>query len=207
MRPLPPTWRDGDVAAALVPHGDGPSWLGKLLGCSAGDVVGYRDRRGKPLLSRPVGAAYSISHRAGLSLVVAGWRRAIGVDLELVRADLPLADIADTCFAAAEADWLRALPQYQRALAFTVVWAVKEAVVKSSGRGIVDGMTDPAVAGAVLMPLLAGAPSLNLRLPGFDSVQVRQGTLGSAHAVACIAAASPANDPSATAESSPLPDR
>ena len=207
MKSLPPAWRDGDVAAALVPRGDGPNWVAKLLGCSPGDVVGYRDRRGKPLLSRPVGAAYSIAHRAGLSLVAAGWQRAIGVDLELVRTDLPLADIADTCFAAAEADWLRALLPPQRALAFTILWAIKEAVGKSSGRGIVDGMTDPAIAGAELMPLLAGAPSLKLRLPGFDSVQVRHGVLGSAQAVACIAAASPANDPSATADSRPLPDR
>lgn len=207
MRPLPSAWRDGDVAAALVPRGDGPGRLAELLGCSAAEVVSYRDRRGKPLLSRPVGAAYSIAHRAGLSLVAAGWHRDIGVDLELVRADLPLADIADTCFAATEADWLRTLPQQQRALAFTILWTVKEAAGKSSGRGIVEGMTDPAVAGAELMPLLAGAPSLNLRLPGFRSVQVRHGSLGSAHAVACIAAASPANDPSATAESSPLPDR
>ncbi|RZK91043.1 MAG: 4-phosphopantetheinyl transferase family protein, partial [Methylobacterium sp.] len=151
--------------------------------------------------------AYSIAHRAGLSLVAAGWCRAIGADLELVRADLPLADIADTCFTAAEADWLRALPHEQRALAFTVIWAIKEAAGKLSGRGIVDGMTDPAVAGAALMPLLAGAPSLDLRLASLDSVQLRQGALGSAHAVACIAAASPANDPSATADSSPLPDR
>lgn len=207
MRPLPPAWRGGDVTAALVPFSDGPSWVAKLLGCSAGNVAFYRDRRGKPLLSRPVGAAYSIAHRAGLSLVAASWCRAIGADLELVRADLPLADIADTCFTAVEAEWLRALPHEQRALAFTIIWTIKEAAGKLSGRGIVDGMTDPAVAGAVLMPLLAGAPSLDLRLPGLDSVQLRQGALGSAHAVACIAAASPANDPSATADSSPLPDR
>ena len=207
MRPLPASWCDGGAAAALVPHGDGPGRLAELLGCFADDLVVYRDRRGKPFLSTPIGGQYSIAHRAGRSLIAAGWHRAIGVDLELVRADLPLADIADTCFAAAEADWLRALPQDQRALGFTIVWAVKEAVLKSSGRGIVNGMTDPAVPAAQLGPLLAGAACVNLRLSGLDSVQIRQGALGSAHAVACIAAASPANDPSATAASSPLPDR
>lgn len=205
--PLAPAWRDGGIAAALVPYGEGPGRLADLLGCSAADLALHRGRRGKPLLSRPVGAAYSIAHRAGLSLVAAGWHRAIGVDLELVRDDLPLADIAETCFTAAEAGWLRSLPQQHRAAAFTITWAVKEAVLKASGQGIVDGMTDPAVAGPGLMPLLAGAACLNLRLPGLDSVQVRLGALGSAHAVACVAAASPASDPSATADNSPLPDR
>jgi phosphopantetheinyl transferase len=206
VTPLPSAWRDGDMAAALVPHGDASSRLADLLGCAADDVAMGRSPRGKPLLSRPAGAAYSVAHRAGMSLVAAGWDRAVGADLELVRDDLPLADIADTCFTAAEAGWLRALSDDRRPLAFTIVWAIKEAVLKSTGRGIAHGMTDPAVHGPALLPLLAGTTSLRLRLGGLD-VFVRQGTIGSAHAVACIAAALPASDPSATADSRPLPDR
>lgn len=184
---LPSAWRTGGVDAALVPHGNAPTRLADLLGCAVDKVVTSRGTRGKPLLLRPVGAAYSMAHRAGVSLIAAGWHCAIGVDLELVRDDLPLDDIADTCFTAAEAAWLRTLANGQRALGFTILWTIKEAASKATGQGITGGMRDPAMPCNALLPLLDGAPTLELALPDFTSVQVRQGTIGPAHAVACIA--------------------
>lgn len=210
MSPLPAAWRCGGVAVAVVPYGTAWARLPGLLGWTGAIVLGRSDR-GKPLVAEPAGAACSVAHRAGHSLVAAGWIGAVGADLEVVRDDLPLGEIAETCFSRSEADWLRGVPDGVRALGFTLVWAVKEAVLKASGQGIAAGLAAPAVPVDALAPLLAGAPCLELVLAGLDCVQLRQGVLrgvlGSVHAVACVAAASPASEPRATAESRPLPER
>lgn len=101
-----------------------------------------RTPRGKPVMSAPAGAGFSRSHRDGLLLLGAKQDAEVGVDLEVIRDDLPLLDIADTFFATSEAAWLRAAPA-RRAARFFALWTVKEAVLKATGQGITEGLPVP----------------------------------------------------------------
>jgi len=117
----------------------GSAWqtvLADMLGTPEDAMRMARTRHGKPVLRTPIGAGFSRSHRDGLMLL---HDAEVGVDLEVVRDDLPLSDIADSFFAPAEAAWLRAVPA-RRATRFFALWTVKEALLKATGQGITGGM-------------------------------------------------------------------
>jgi len=58
------------------------------------------------------------------------------VDVERIRADLEVEDLASRFFSKHEVRHLRALPQEQRLRGFFDCWTLKEAVIKATGRGL-----------------------------------------------------------------------
>lgn len=112
----------------------------RLAGEVLGRAVGLTaEPSGKPVLDAAL--AVSLSHRPGLTLVGLA-EGGIGVDIELIPADDPLA-LARDHFAPAEHAWLAALPATARPRAFTWLWTAKEAVLKALGRGIALGLAEP----------------------------------------------------------------
>jgi 4'-phosphopantetheinyl transferase len=156
-----------------------------LLDRSAAEIV-LRSAAGKPALTSPPGAVFSVAHRRGASLVGAAWGGELGVDLEVVDPRIDGGDIADTLFGVAEAGWVRSLSADQRALGFVAMWATKEAVLKARGRGITSGLETPVVDGAALMPLMDGADRVALDLPE-TAVELRLGSIRALAAIACVA--------------------
>jgi 4'-phosphopantetheinyl transferase len=117
--------------------------LAGLLDTPAEAIVVERTSGGKPLLRAPTPAWFSRAHREGLTLVGAGRDRPLGVDLEVVRDDVPVLDIADAFFAPGEVDWLRKQMRHTRTIGFYALWTAKEAVLKATGQGITGGMHVP----------------------------------------------------------------
>ena len=113
--------------------------LADMLGTPEDAMRLGRTPRGKPVLSTPAGAGFSRSHRDGLLLLGAEHDADVGVDLEILRDDLPLLDIADSFFAPVENAWLHSAPA-RRASRFFALWTVKEAVLKATGQGVTDGL-------------------------------------------------------------------
>ena len=110
----------------LLKQGEQQATQAAVVGMLAVPAVALRfgtTARGKPVLDRPAGAGLSRSHRDGMTLVGAAWRMAVGVDLERVRDDLPLCDVANCFFGVEEAALLRAQPAGLRARCFCVMWA------------------------------------------------------------------------------------
>jgi 4'-phosphopantetheinyl transferase len=94
---------------------------------------------GKPELASEQGAVplcFNISHARGLALLAVARNRAVGVDLEYVRAEMAVMDIADRFFSAREVTTLRALPVEQWPAAFFACWTRKEAHIKAHGEGL-----------------------------------------------------------------------
>lgn len=79
---------------------------------------------------------FNLSRRDGLALIAITRGRKIGVDVELVRADVPFLEIADVSFSSVESATLRSLPERLQATGFYNCWTRKEAYVKARGDGL-----------------------------------------------------------------------
>ena len=95
--------------------------------------------QGKPALANGYAdnsLRFNLSRREGLALIAVTRGREIGVDVELLNADSPVFEIAETSFSEAELATLRSLPESLRTVGFYNCWTRKEAYVKARGEGL-----------------------------------------------------------------------
>jgi 4'-phosphopantetheinyl transferase len=112
--------------------------LGQYLNAAPAGLVFAKTAHGKPALANGQshsGLRFNLSRRDGLALVAVTRNREIGVDVELIRADLPLFEIANVSFSENELATLQSLPESQQAAGFYNCWTRKEAYVKARGEG------------------------------------------------------------------------
>lgn len=89
----------------------------------------------------------SLSHTQHWLGVALSLTQSIGIDLELVRTDLSLLEMAEAHFAEAEVKFLQQLASEEdRRTLFFRLWTCKEAILKAWGYGIIRGMSDPNLA-------------------------------------------------------------
>jgi len=116
--------------------------LGRYLGLAPAQVVYHPDAYGKLSLAPEMIAAssarlcFNASHSAGLALVALAGGRALGVDLEQIRVDSDLVNVAARFFSPYEYAALLSLAPVQRPAAFFAAWTRKEAYVKAIGQGL-----------------------------------------------------------------------
>lgn len=90
---------------------------------------------GKPYLaSRDV--RFNLSHSSDVALVAVNRNREIGVDVERIRNDQDLLEVAEHYFAPSERRALLSLPESDRSLGFFRCWTRKEAYLKARGDGL-----------------------------------------------------------------------
>lgn len=113
--------------------------IGRYLALAPAAVPLNVDHYGKPHVASEQNASalqFNLSHAAGLALYGFTRHRRIGVDLEQVRPDVAIAEIAASHFPPGEIERLRALPPAQQAEAFFVCWTRHEALLKARGCGL-----------------------------------------------------------------------
>jgi 4'-phosphopantetheinyl transferase len=94
---------------------------------------------GKPMLvpeENAGGAEFNVSHSHGIALLAFHREQAVGVDVEMIRADLDLDEMAVRFFSTREVTRLRMLPAEERTAAFFRCWTRKEAFLKAYGTGL-----------------------------------------------------------------------
>ncbi len=94
---------------------------------------------GKPALEnapREIDLRFNLSHAGNLALLAITLGRAIGADIEHIRADFPGMDVAEHFFSAQEFATLQTLSADQQTLAFFNCWTRKEAYIKALGEGL-----------------------------------------------------------------------
>ncbi len=94
---------------------------------------------GKPELAPASGSKqlhFNLSHSGTRLLLAFAWERRVGVDVEQVRSDIELEQIAGRFFSRGEQDALRSLDEASRTPAFFRCWTRKEAYVKALGKGL-----------------------------------------------------------------------
>lgn len=113
--------------------------LGRYLGRGPDELTFYYGPNGKPYLAHTTngnGLSFNLSRRDGLALYAITRGREVGIDLELIRADLEPEKIAEQFFSPRELVVLQAAPTDMRQEAFFALWTCKEAYVKATGTGL-----------------------------------------------------------------------
>jgi 4'-phosphopantetheinyl transferase len=116
--------------------------LGRYLQIDPREVRLTSDSNGKPRLAitHARDLRFNVSHSEDAIACAIAHGREVGVDIERIRADLPVAAIAEQFFAPEEIAALRSLPPAAQVEAFFVCWTRKEAYVKAIGKGLGFGL-------------------------------------------------------------------
>jgi 4'-phosphopantetheinyl transferase len=113
--------------------------LGRYLNREPGGLSFYYSSHGKPALageSDGDAIRFSISHSHGVALYAVTRGREVGIDLERIRFDVAIAEIAERLFSRREVAMLRKLPTEVQHQAFFHCWTRKEAYIKARGEGL-----------------------------------------------------------------------
>lgn len=113
--------------------------LSRYLDIEAREISFYYGPFGKPAIEEDdvdTLLRFNISHSGDLALFAFAQDGEVGVDLEYIRSDLSVGDIAGRFFSNQEAETLNALPEHDRHKAFFVRWTRIEAYLKAQGKGL-----------------------------------------------------------------------
>ena len=136
--------------------------LSRYLNVSPGEVRFGYGARGKPFVDSPATSLrFNLSHSHGRAMFVFAHEREVGIDLE---AGARLGDdwqgLVRRVFSQRETAELATFPSGRQREAFLNGWTRKEAYLKATGLGIVDGLQSIEVAlGASARPELFAGPA------------------------------------------------
>lgn len=126
-----PADRDRFIAS----HGILREILGHYLHCKPGDLAFSVNQYGKPALVNS-NLEFNLSHSSDFALLAIAQGHKIGVDVEHIRTDMELENIAAHNFSEVEVSELMSLSPEQRELGFFNCWTRKEAYIKAHGLGL-----------------------------------------------------------------------
>jgi 4'-phosphopantetheinyl transferase len=109
--------------------------LASYLGTSPAELRFAYSAHGKPSLAKPSGnLEFNVTHSDGMVLFALSLRKRVGVDVEHIRRDLNVEEIAGRFFSASEKHALMRSSDMHDA--FFHCWTRKEAFVKARGEGL-----------------------------------------------------------------------
>lgn len=113
--------------------------LGAYLGRPPAAIEFERGPGGKPFLAGRDGdldLRFNLAHSGEWAAIAVALGRDVGIDVERMRRDAPILDLARRWFAPEEVEGLLAVPAGLRSAAFFACWTRKEAVVKAEGETV-----------------------------------------------------------------------
>ena len=110
--------------------------LSATLGLSAEELVFAREAKGRPFLRNDHAPDFNLTDTGGGTLIALCRRGRIGVDIERLDRDPPVAKLAARWFDPAEATALAQMAPDHARTAFLRLWTAKEASCKATGTGI-----------------------------------------------------------------------
>jgi len=129
----------------VAAHGILRQLLGAALGLEPSALEFVANAFGKPALGPRRGQAnvsFNLAHSGGVVLIALAAGRRVGVDVELVRADFDVLELAGAVFSARERQDLASIAPAGRTAAFFRGWTRKEAYVKACGEGLSRPLRD-----------------------------------------------------------------
>lgn len=126
---------DRDRERYIVAHASLRDILVRYLQCEPRDLKFSLNEYGKPFLTEH-NIQFNLSHSGDFALIAVTGGQKVGVDIEFVREDIELENIATRYFSPREVSELTALPLEQRTFGFFHCWTRKEAYIKAQGLGL-----------------------------------------------------------------------
>jgi len=131
--------RPDDRCRYIAAHGILRQLLGQYQSMAPAGLVFDKNVFGKPELApRAAGASFTfnLAHSDDVIACVVALGRQVGVDVEAIRADLDVMELAESQFSPEETAALRSISPSERIDAFFRCWTRKEAFVKARGEGL-----------------------------------------------------------------------
>ena len=110
--------------------------LARYLRIEASEIHFRTTANGKPKLAQSRDLHFNLSHSEGVTLFAMAHRRQLGVDVERIRQDINVMELAERFFSKPEVQWLQAEPSGQQIPSFFSCWTGKEAYIKAQGEGM-----------------------------------------------------------------------
>ncbi|WP_426424802.1 4'-phosphopantetheinyl transferase family protein [Bradyrhizobium genosp. A] len=122
--------------------------LGPAIGVPCEELQFEHDEFGKPCLLACYRSdlKFSVSHSGDWVLIAIARGRSVGIDVERIRTDIDVTNLAKRFFSAVESEKLASLTGYALYKAFFACWTSKEAYVKAKGQGLLLALDDFEVA-------------------------------------------------------------
>jgi 4'-phosphopantetheinyl transferase len=130
---------DTDRVRFVVARGVLRTLLGRYLYVLPDQLQFHYNPYGKPALAADIagsGLDFNVSHSHSLVLFALARGRALGIDVEYLRASADQRQIAERFFSSYEVSVLCGLPAAQQPRAFFDCWTRKEAYIKARGEGL-----------------------------------------------------------------------
>ena len=133
--------------------------LGSYLNKHPGKICFEYGSHGKPMLADDPGdnnICFNLSHSGSLALYAITLRRKIGIDIENIRDDISVGQVARQFFSQNEVSSLEKIDISKRSRLFFQYWTRKEAFLKARGEGISFPMEQcdvSLISGGVLSPV------------------------------------------------------
>jgi 4'-phosphopantetheinyl transferase len=149
--------------------------LGRYLGKKPNELLFEYSSQGKPALATYPGCGtlhFNLSHSDGFALYAVTRDRNIGIDIERIRDDAAVDQIARRFYSQGEISSLFRMHIDRRTALFFQYWTRKEAFIKAIGEGISFPMEQcdvSLISGSVLSPIILHCDKIeNLRWYGQD---------------------------------------
>lgn len=151
----------------VIAHAALRNILARYLKTEGSDLQFVEVGNGKPTLGGTFAASrlgFNLSHSNEVALFALSRARAVGVDIEFVKADFVFNDVAGRFFTAKEVAALRDLPVHLQRLAFYKCWTSKEAFLKAKGTGLSGNLDEMEIVwdGDERMQIRANVPGWSL---------------------------------------------
>jgi 4'-phosphopantetheinyl transferase len=133
-----------DRTEFVVARGSLRAILSRYLRTQPQRVPLIQAQNGKPALASGQAVSsirFNLSHSYGLILLSVTLYEEVGIDVEFIRADSTVSDVAARFFSPAENLFLSKLPTPERQRGFYQCWTRKEAFLKAVGEGLSDNLS------------------------------------------------------------------
>lgn len=114
--------------------------LAQHIGIAPSAIRFAHDANRRPHLAESNRVDFNVSHTGSHGLIAMSPVRRVGVDIEHKRAQFDWRSVAPLTLAPAETMWIERLDVPQQRAAFYDAWVAKEALVKTTGTGIIEGL-------------------------------------------------------------------
>ena len=122
-----------------ITHGILRLLIGNYLKIQPKDVIFYKNQYGKPFILTEINyidLKFNISHSRDGIVMVFSQGKELGIDIEYLKKDIPVNEIAERFFSSFEVQKLNSLPESQQFEAFYNCWTRKESYIKAIGKGL-----------------------------------------------------------------------